>query len=505
MTAKTTLSSLNESLKFPFRLNLNPNLPNVAAILDDFSTLSFSSAANLWLIDPLSPEIDLDVIEPDFLLVESAWSGNSGRWRYMVTSSHGPKEPLIRLINQCKKRDIPTVFWNKEDPPHFEEFIKTAQIFDYIFTSDANMLEAYATKAPNAPAQLLRFAVSPTLHNPRRVPEYREKAFAFAGQYFRHKFPERREQMDLLFPVAAKWGLDIYSRVLGGDEQYQFPEKYAHLVIGSLPYFEMVQAYKKYRAFINVNSVVNSTTMCARRVFELSGCKTGVFGLDSAAIHSVYDESEILLAKDLNTAEEIAELLAADDQQLAALTQRAWRKTLSSHTYSERIDEIRRAIGLDVPVTKVIFEVTSSSQALSQQVVKEIRSQKFTGSSTNFEVRFVDARYNWPAPRETSSKEHQIELTFKVVVNNDFSYGEHYLNDLYLAFTQSNARRVAKASLESSRLPEDYYDLYEPGWGYIEYLGSQIFRNSVASDFPREITEQLYLSDSFDVTRKSAY
>ena len=46
--------------------------------------------------------------------------------------------------------------------------------------------------------------------------------------------------------------------------------------MGELPYDQMLAAYKMYKVFLNVNSVIDSPTMCARRVFELSACSTPV-------------------------------------------------------------------------------------------------------------------------------------------------------------------------------------------------------------------------------------
>ena len=90
------------------------------------------------------------------------------------------------------------------------------------------------------------------------------KDVCFAGQYFSHKYPERRAQMDYLFPAAAEYDFTIYSRELGNDPRYAFPAPYSELVAGSLPYDEMVKEYRNFKIFLNVNSVVDSQTMCVR-------------------------------------------------------------------------------------------------------------------------------------------------------------------------------------------------------------------------------------------------
>ena len=47
------------------------------------------------------------------------------------------------MLNYCRSRGIPTVFWNKEDPPHFDDFIGAAKEFDFVFTTDADCVPMY--------------------------------------------------------------------------------------------------------------------------------------------------------------------------------------------------------------------------------------------------------------------------------------------------------------------------------------------------------------------------
>src|SRR5690625_5653231 len=116
--------------------------------------------------------------------------------------------------------------------------------------------------------------------------------------YFAHKFPERREQMEVLLGGALDasarmdTGLEIFSRFLGDDERYQFPGELADRVVGSLPYDRMLTAYKAYKVFLNVNSVVTSPSMCARRIFEITASGTPVVSAPSPAIGEFFSRSE---------------------------------------------------------------------------------------------------------------------------------------------------------------------------------------------------------------------
>src|SRR5699024_11808068 len=88
-------------------------------------------------------------------------------------------------------------------------------------------------------------------------------------------------------------GLEIFSRFLGNDERYQFPGTLAQRVVGSLPYRNLLTAYKHYKVFLNVNSVTDSPSMCARRIFEISAAGTPVVTTPSAATKEILPTDEV--------------------------------------------------------------------------------------------------------------------------------------------------------------------------------------------------------------------
>ena len=66
-----------------------------------------------------------------------------------------------------------------------------------------------------------------------------------------------------------------------------FPATLAERVVGSLPYRNLLTAYKNYKVFLNVNSVVDSPSMCARRIFEITAAGTPVISTPSEATRRV--------------------------------------------------------------------------------------------------------------------------------------------------------------------------------------------------------------------------
>ncbi len=245
------------------------------------------------------------MVEPrplDLLFVESAWHGNGDAWQYHLAGPSAPRPALVELLAWCREQGVPTVFWNKEDPAHYDDFLATARLFDHVLTTDEGRLPAYRRDLGHERVGLLPFAAQPAVHNPVRLPpdQHQSRDLLFGGMYFAHKFPERRAQMDLLLGAAERvsarmdTGLEIFSRYLGGDERYQFPAPLDARVVGSLDYARMLTATRAYKVVLNVNSVVDSPSMCARRVLEASACGTPVVSTPSAAIDRVFAGDEVL-------------------------------------------------------------------------------------------------------------------------------------------------------------------------------------------------------------------
>ena len=120
----------------------------VALICDEFSYHSFKYEFNAIPITPKNWLKKFEKEKPDLFLCESAWrgydeEGNAGSWKGKVYKNYLKKKDnradLLNILEYCMKNSIPTVFWNKEDPPNYRtenySFADTAREFDYIFTT----------------------------------------------------------------------------------------------------------------------------------------------------------------------------------------------------------------------------------------------------------------------------------------------------------------------------------------------------------------------------------
>ena len=315
----------------------------VATILDDFSSRAFGYEWDQVELTRHGWREQLEQRRPQLLFVESAWHGNQDQWQYQLTGASGVKEPFRELVAEFRRAGIPTVFWNKEDPPHYDDFLECAGLFDIVLTSDSNRVEHYRRDLGHDRVGVLAFAAQPAVHSPVRGRSgFDSREVAFGGMYFAHKFPERREQMDLLLGGALdvspkmKKGLEIFSRYLGDDERYQFPAPLEERVVGSLDYARMLTAYQAYKVFLNVNSVVDSPSMCARRVFEILSRGTAVVSTPSAAVGEHFPQEELPVVATREQAADVVRALVRSKQLRDRTVRRAQRRVWAEHTYTHR-------------------------------------------------------------------------------------------------------------------------------------------------------------------------
>ena len=468
------LELIGQTLPVPTGPVRRPDV-KVAAILDTFSVTAFRYE---WdLVTDFGQDDWREVLtreKPQLLFVESAWNGNDGRWRLTMSTADAPRAPLRELVAWCKDQGIPTVFWNKEDPPNYERFIETAKLFDRVFTVDVDCIPRYVADLGHDRVEVLPFAAAPRIHNPIAAPDGRTLDVAFAGTYFAEKHPGRREQMEIVLAPARELGLTIFSRQDGSDKRYAFPKEYQPHVVGSLDYDDMLTAYKRFKVFLNVNSVVGSPSMCARRVFELSAAGTSIVSGPSTAIPEFYGD----LVPIVHTPEEttrVLRTLVRQDAYRERAAQRAMRHTFASHTYGHRADEVLRAAGIAVPegstrpptvsvllCTKRPEQVAHAVAQVARQahphvqLVLVLHGDDFDVAEANRIVEQHKTAFDdtvvLPVPASTIFGDalnlglDRCDGDYVAKMDDDDIYGEHYLTEQVQAFLYADTAIVGKAT-----------------------------------------------------------
>jgi hypothetical protein len=149
------------------------------------------------------------------------------------------------------------------------------------------MVDSYRRRLDVRNVEVLQFGAQPAIHFPPASGD-RPGRVAFAGSYYAAKHPERQQQMEMLLKPAMEAGLQIFDRMdRPEDRRFAWPDEYLGHIVGSLTYAQTLEAYRRYLTFINVNTVVDSPTMCARRVYELLASGTRVVSGPARALQGV--------------------------------------------------------------------------------------------------------------------------------------------------------------------------------------------------------------------------
>lgn len=427
----------------------------VACVMDEFTFGSYRYECDLLPLTPANWKTEIEGFGPELLFIESAWRGKDDLWGSKV--GHNGQE-LQDILAWCRQNKVPTVFWNKEDPVHFETFLTTAKQFDHVFTTDIDCIHRYKGALGHDRVYLLPFACQPALHNPIELYE-RKDAFCFAGAYYA-RYPERTRDLGNFVCELPKFRpLEIFDRNFGkNDVNYQFPEEYQPYIVGTLPFEKIDTAYKGYRYAINLNSIKQSQSMFARRVFELLGCNTLTVSNFSRGVRLLFGD----LVVTTDNGEEMLrrlQLLAEDPLNSDKLRLAALRKVMQEHTYTQRLEYVMSKVtgtakAQRLPEIVVIAEAQDRQQFdmlrahLDRQTYTQVRmviiSDAYQSSIVSDDPRILVMK---PAQLKKSSLGELVGNSPWVAafVPGDY-YGPNYLLDLALATRYSNAQVIGKAA-----------------------------------------------------------
>ena len=191
-------------------------------------------------------------------------------WQGLATEGSSKRLLLDKLIDYAKSNGVPVVFYSKEDPPHYSDFIGTAKKCDYVFTSCAEKIHDYVADCGHNRVYVMRFGIDPCFHNPIGCNNELRKdgGVIFSGSWYR-KFPERCTDLRMIFDgiLAAHRPLaivDRFSNVATPDNRYEFPQAYRDFVHPGVSHDLLQNLHKTFNWSININTVKNSQTMFAK-------------------------------------------------------------------------------------------------------------------------------------------------------------------------------------------------------------------------------------------------
>ncbi|MPS77568.1 MAG: glycosyltransferase [Achromobacter sp.] len=460
-------------------ISVRPTLRNtkVACVMDEFTFHCYDPECELLQLTPAGALEELEAFTPDLLFIESAWRGKDELWVRKIGSL---SQELRAVLQWCKERGVPTVFWNKEDPVHFESFLTTAREFDFVFTTDIDCIARYKAALGHEQVYLLPFACQPKLHNP--IEQYERKdGFCFAGAYY-VRYPERTRDLENYVKEFPKYkALEIFDRNFGKDDpNYKFPTEYQPYIVGTLPFNEIDKAYKGYRYSINLNSVKQSQTMFARRVYELLGSNTLTVSNFSRGIRLLF--GDLVISSDSGS-EIVERVRQMDDEAEQKHRLAALRKVMLEHTYRHRLAYVvSKALGHivedDFPPMTILTIVATQQEY--QWALDNFSAQNYEPKKLilvlkqGFELALEALHRSEDratvlteqTATQTLARESVGENGWLAFMEAADYYGPNYLLDVALASCYTDAGTIGKAQryrlIDGKIVLGDQRDAYRP-------------------------------------------
>lgn len=341
----------------------------IGLICDEFFYESICDAADFVVITPDNWEEEL-ARGLDVMLFVTAWRGLEEEWRGLGAVQDMDKNPVrqlaLKILKTCKSRQIPTVFYSKEDPPNYDVFLDYAKVCDYICTTAQECIPRYRKECGHDRVQAVCFGINPVKHNPIgfRSGE-KEKTVLFSGSWMM-KYPDRCRELAAIFDgiLDSDYDLHIIDRNYPANPKYCFPQKYFSCSSPALPHDLLQKVHKLFDWAVNINSVKGSCTMFANRAFELQANGVLLLSNLSVGVNRMLPTVQMVVRK-----EEVTRIInGMTDEQRYERQIAGIRSVMTGHTCFERVAQILDPLGLDAsqPARTVLVLADTITDAVQE-------------------------------------------------------------------------------------------------------------------------------------------
>lgn len=394
----------------------------IGIICDEFMYYSLKDTADfIYIPFTENMEVNKDI---DLLLVVSSWRGLDHSWDYVANPKGRVRKALIDLINQYKSESIKTVFYSKEDPVSYKQYLSIAQECDYILTSAKEMIDEYKRDTGNNNVDYLEFGINPLYHNPIGKDMTDKKLshiVTFAGSWM-VRFPRRNKDALELFNGVNKSGysLSIVDRQFERKmERYHFPHFLIKNISETIPHERLMKLHKATKWGINLNSVQDSNTMFANRVYELQAMGNIVISNYNKGVHLKFPN--IILSNNSKDVEITLREMTLNEQK--RLIAEGLAEVMLNHTSFHRMGKLANLVGFEYKLIKPRILIVGNSE----------RCREICNKQTYKECKYIDLN-------EFKKNTSVIKsFDYLVFLSNNIEYGRRYIENLLSTFAYTNA------------------------------------------------------------------
>lgn len=401
---------------------------NIGIIADEFLMNSYDGVANFIYITPDNYKDYIGKL--DLFLVVTAWKGLNMEWKSLGNPNIRKKRnELFNIIETYKKQGTKIAFYSKEDPVNFDIFKEIATKCEYIFTTCEEIVDEYKKYCKNDNVHVLKFGVNPTYHNPIGFKNVKkEKKVIFSGSWYK-KYPHRINDMKMLFDgvIDSNLGLKIIDRNYDLKlQQYFFPEKYLKYVSPAIEHEYLQKTHKLFDWAINFNSVKNSNTMFANRIYELQALGNILISNYSVGVNNLFPN--VFIANEKEEVKNIINSFSEEDvykHQILGI-----RTVMSNETSYDRIHELLNTVGINHDFAK--RKVLVVANKINSKVEEMFKRQSYSEKELILE--------------ENLSEDIKNKYDIVAFFDCNKEYERYYLEDMVNAFKYTNSRYITRDS-----------------------------------------------------------
>lgn len=439
----------------------------IGLIADEFNVRYLSDAFDVILLNPDNYRDLLNSHALDLVLCMSSWRGAGYIGGVKIAEAapfYGPAGRFLArtILAFARSCGVPTVFQSIEDPPSYKVFLDVARSADFIFTSCVEMVDRYKVDTGSSKVFVAKYGVNPVVHNPigmfrslRR--EELSASVMFAGAWYA-RFKGRCRDMSAIFDGVLETPssrLTIIDRNLNSSERGDgrvFPYRYAKCIRPPVEYRALQRLHKLFVWTVNVNSVTDSATMCARRLYEVQALGCSILSNASRAV-----EVGFPAVFQVRRSGEVASILRGyTRRELMSMRIEGVRVLYSGCTVYDRMNEVLEIIGMPPPFRRKPVQVVC--RVMSDSVWRFVGCQEYPCSV--LEIGGESGTPHVSSAREAISGARQAAERIKKgyficfdaleASREEWEDDPHYVEDLVNAFKFADCAYVRYGSEEES-------------------------------------------------------
>ncbi|NLD20425.1 MAG: glycosyltransferase [Clostridiales bacterium] len=400
----------------------------VGIITDEFMYNYYKDAVELYILSHDSYEKTIDEENLDIVMYVSCWRGmQDNDWYGDVLH-----EKIPEVLKYAKSKKIPTIFQSIEDPTNYDRYLPIAKESNYIFTTDVDCIEQYEIDTKNEAVFLLEYGVNPLFHNPiginekyDRADQYDCSSVFFAGSWM-DRYENRCNDIRLMFDgvMHSRKNLVIADRNVDVKlPGYRFPKKYRPFVVPAIDHSMLQKVHKLFEFNININTVQDSSTMCAMRVYELQALGCIMLTNYSLAVSNCFPG--LFMIQNHEEVEKIVNGYSRDE--LYKMQVENLRNVMTDCTVFDRLNYIFEKSKIDYrfPILKVIVLCNRKTE----KIIEMFKNQRYPQKEL-----FTHEEYSRECP----------DCDYIAHFAEDYVYGNNYITDMINAFKYCDVQFVTK-------------------------------------------------------------